>query len=181
MVVDVAEVALIVGRQPGQRLHSRHEPGEHVPLRGHCLAQPNEQPLHAEDLLQLPVVGSEEDRVLELVDAVVEVGENREEAVDKCFDDLVEQPRRMLYRLAPLRETVAYIVERRRFVAVDGDEVPLAVEAVNLDEPVLVGRGAVEDEESEVVIAVDLGALPEMLRVLDRERMELEDVSENLE
>ena len=105
----------------------------------------------------------------------------REEAVDERLDDLVEQPRRMLDRLAALGEAVAYLVERRSIVAVNGDEVPLAVEAVHLDEPVLVGRGAVEDEESEVVIAVDLGALPEMLRILDRERMELEDVPENLE
>ena len=52
---------------------------------------------------------------------------------------------------------------------------------MHLDEPVVVGRGAVDDEEDEVVVVVDLGALPEVLGVLDRERMELEDVAEDLE
>lgn len=63
----------------------------------------------------------------------------------------------------------------------DGDEVALVVEAVDLDEPVFVGGRAVEDEEGEVVVAVDLGPLAELLRVLDRQRMEVEDVAQNPE
>ena len=64
---------------------------------------------------------------------------------------------------------------------VDGDEEALGVEAVHLDEPVVVRDGAVDDEEDEVVVVVDLGPLAELLGVLDRERVELEDVAEDLE
>ena len=50
---------------------------------------------------------------------------------------------------------------------------------MHLDQPVVVGRGAVDDDEDEVVVFVELGALVEVLRVLDGERMELEDVAED--
>ena len=63
----------------------------------------------------------------------------------------------------------------------DGDEEPLRVEAVDLDEPVVVRDGAVDDEEDEVVVVVDLRPLAELLGVLDRERVELEDVAQDLE
>ena len=52
---------------------------------------------------------------------------------------------------------------------------------MHFDEAVIVGDGAVDDEEDEVVVVVDLGALPELLGVLDGERVELEDVAEDLE
>ena len=63
----------------------------------------------------------------------------------------------------------------------DGDEEALGVEAVHLDEPVVVGSGTVDDDEDEVVVVVDLRALAEVLGVLDRERVELEDVAEDRE
>ena len=63
----------------------------------------------------------------------------------------------------------------------DGDEEALRVEAVHLDQPVLVGDGAVDDEEDEVVVVVDLRALVEMLRVFDRQGVEPEDVPQDLE
>jgi hypothetical protein len=53
---------------------------------------------------------------------------------------------------------------------VDGDQEALGVEAVHLDQPVVVESGAVDDEEHEVVVLVDLRPPPEMLGVLDRER-----------
>ena len=52
---------------------------------------------------------------------------------------------------------------------------------MHLDEPVGVGCRAVDDDEHEVVVLVELGALPEVLRVLDGERMEAEDVRQDLE
>ena len=52
---------------------------------------------------------------------------------------------------------------------------------MHLDEAVLVGDGAVDDEEDVVAVVVDLRALAEVLGVLDRERVELEDVAEDLE
>ena len=80
-----------------------------------------------------------------------------------------------------LRVAGAELGEGGALVAVDGDEEALGVEAVHLDEPVVVGDGAVDDEEDEVVVVVDLRALAEVLGVLDRERVELEDVAEDLE
>ena len=61
----------------------------------------------------------------------------------------------------------------------DGNEELLGVEAVHLDEAVVVGDGAVDDDEDEVVIFVEFGALAELFRVLDGERVELEDVAED--
>jgi hypothetical protein len=46
---------------------------------------------------------------------------------------------------------------------VDGDEEALGVEAVHFDKTVIVGDGSVDNEENEVVIVVELGALPELL------------------
>jgi hypothetical protein len=60
-----------------------------------ALAHRDEQPLHLEDLLQLVVVGVQEDAVLKLVDPVIEGGEAWEEAVDEPVDDAVEQQRRL--------------------------------------------------------------------------------------
>ena len=74
---------------------------------------------------------------------------------------------------------LAHLGEGRCFVAVDGDEELLGVEAVHLDESVVVGDGAVDDDEDEVVVVVELRALAELLGVLDRERVELEDVAQD--
>ena len=52
---------------------------------------------------------------------------------------------------------------------------------MHLDEPVLLRRGAIDDEEDKVVVVVDLRALAEVLRVLDRERMKSEGVAEDVE
>ena len=52
---------------------------------------------------------------------------------------------------------------------------------MHLDQPVVVGGGAVDDDEDEVVVVVDLRPLAEVLRVLDRQRVEPEDVAEDLE
>src|SRR6266496_3075732 len=63
----------------------------------------------------------------------------------------------------------------------NGDEEALGVEAVHLDQAVLIGRGAVDDEEDEIVVILDLRPLLEVLRVLDRERVEPEDLAQDLE
>ena len=63
----------------------------------------------------------------------------------------------------------------------DGDEEAFGEEAVHFDKAVIVGDGSVDNEENEVVIVVELGALPELLRVLNGERVELEDLAEDLE
>jgi hypothetical protein len=62
----------------------------------------------------------------------------------------------------------------------DGDQEPLGVEAMHLDEPVVVWCGAIDDDQDEVVVVVELGPLVEVLGVFDRERMKLEHVAEDL-
>jgi hypothetical protein len=52
---------------------------------------------------------------------------------------------------------------------------------VHLDEPIVVGRGSVDDDEDEVVVVVELRPLVELLRILDREWVEFEDVAQDLE
>jgi hypothetical protein len=72
-----------------------------------------------------------------------------------------------------------YLGERWSFVAVDSDEELFGVEAVNLDEAVVVGDGPVDDDEDEVVVLVELCSLLELFGVLDGERVELEDLAED--
>src|SRR5690242_5302540 len=62
----------------------------------------------------------------------------------------------------------------------DGDQEPLGVEAMHLDEPVVVWCAAIDDDKDKVVVVVELGPLIEVLGVFDRERMKLEHVAEDL-
>ena len=52
---------------------------------------------------------------------------------------------------------------------------------MHLDQTVLVVCGAVDDEEDIVAVLVQLRSLAEVLRILDRERMELEHITQHLE
>jgi hypothetical protein len=61
---------------------------------------------------------------------------------------------------------------------VDGDEEAFGIEAVHLDKSVRIGDGAVDDQEDEVVVVVELGTLAEVLRILEGERMELKDIAQ---
>src|SRR5215207_7734799 len=74
-------------------------------------------------------------------------------------------------------------VAGRRLVTADGDEEVVGEKAVQLDEAVLVQRrrDAVEDEEVEVLIGLDLRPLAEVLGILDREGVEAEHITEELE
>ena len=63
----------------------------------------------------------------------------------------------------------------------DGDEVPVGVEAVHLDEPVLVWRPAEHDEEREVAVVLQLRPLAELHRVFDRKRMKPEELAQTPE
>jgi hypothetical protein len=102
-------------------------------------------------------------------------------AVDEAVDQPVEQERGPLDRRLALLVALPDLGEGRAVVAMHGHQAALRVEAVHLDEPVGIGRGAVDDDEDEVVVLVQLGALAEVLRVLDRKRVELEDVRQDLE
>jgi hypothetical protein len=49
---------------------------------------------------------------------------------------------------------------------------------VHLDQPVLIGDGAVDDQEDKVVVVIELRTLAEVLRILKGERMELKDIAQ---
>src|SRR5581483_3413399 len=55
------------------------------------------------------------------------------------------------------------------------------VEAVHFDQSVVVGSSAIDNDEDEVVVDIDLRPLIELLGILDRKRMELEDIAKNAE
>src|SRR4029450_8168681 len=91
------------------------------------------------------------------------------------------QERGLLDRGLPRRVPAPDLRESWGVIVVDGDEEALGVEAVHFDKTVIVGDGSVDNEENEVVVVVELRALPELLRVLNGERVELEDLAEDLE
>jgi hypothetical protein len=130
-------------------------------------------------LLSRPV----EDLILDHVDSLVEVFERRVEAVGEAVHESVEKRNWLLERRRPLRIALLQAFAGRRLVLADGDEKAFRVETVHLDEPVLVGgrSRAVEHEEGEVVVVLELRALAEVLRILEREWMEPEDVAQKLE
>jgi hypothetical protein len=51
---------------------------------------------------------------------------------------------------------------------------------MHFDESVVVRCGAIDDDEDEVVVLVELGSLIELLRVFDCERVKLERIAEDL-
>jgi hypothetical protein len=114
-----------------------------------------------------------------VVDAVVEVGKHREEAVDECVDDSVDEQDRVVEPLMPALVPLEELRERGSLVVVQRDQESLGVEGVHLDEPVRVRRRPVHDHEDEVVVVVDLGALMELLRGVQRQRVEPERFRED--
>ena len=84
MVVDVAEVALVLGVEPGQLGDPPITSRANVSRCGvTALRMPTSSRFIRKISCSCWSSALQEDRVLELVDAVVEVGEDREEAVDE--------------------------------------------------------------------------------------------------
>ena len=154
------------------------QPGEEVALGADDLAPRDQALLEPEDLLELGVVRLLEHAVLELVDAVVELGQLREEAVDQRVDDPVERQRRLERRRAALGGLAAQVGEGGAVVVVHGEQVLLGEKAVHLHEPVAVGVGAVGDEVDVAVELLELGPLAEVLGVLDGQGVEAEGLAQ---
>src|SRR6185503_3205218 len=167
----------------GQNGGPAEELARNVALRPDDPPKPVEAALHAHDLLQLLLPRPFEDLVLDSVDPLVVVLEGREEAVGEAVDQAVEDDDRPLELARLLGVALAELVAARRVLAAYRDEVALRVEDVHLDEPVDVGRRRrpVDDEEDEVIVLLELRALAELLRVLERERMEVENVPQHRE
>ncbi len=142
VVVDVAEVALVLLGHPGQLVAAGDDRREHVAHRIDDLAQLHELPLHRDRLLQRGRLRVGEDRVLELVELLVELGQLREEAVHELVDDEVEDAEPFLVFLQVPVRLVPEVLEDRALALVHGDQPLRRVEAVHLDrrEPGAAGR-----------------------------------------
>ena len=150
-------------------------------MRSDGLAPGDQAPFQPEHLLELCVVRFLEHAVLELVDAVVELGELGEEAVDQRVDDAVERQCRLERRRAALGDLATQVGEGGAVVVVHGEQVLPGDEAVHLDEAVHVGVGAVGDEVDVPVVLFQLGPLAEVLGVLDGQGVEAEGLSQQPE
>jgi hypothetical protein len=148
---------------------------EDVALGRHHAAQLDEPPAHREELLALVDVGLGEHRVHEAVDLVVDALQHREERVGQGVQDAVDRLLLGLGRLA-LHPLPGPREELHRDV-VDGDH-PVAAE-VHVDLGGLaVGAHAVEDQQRGLAVVVELGPLPELQRVLQRQRVHAEALAE---
>ena len=112
--------------------------------------------------------GRGEDALLDRVELLVELLHHREEAVHQTVDHLVQQERPGGDPAPFALELLEQRVDRRRRVSAHGHEVVLGEEAVRFDEPILVRRPAVDDEEAEAVVVLELRPLLELLRVLEK-------------
>ena len=185
VVVDVAEVVVTVGLQPRQIRDDLGLPGEQVPHRDDGPSQLQQQALEAERLLQLLAAAAGDDRVLEAVDLLVEVAEDREVAVHDHVDDLVDVVALGLGRRGILQQR-AHLAQILEALGVHGDDELAAEVAVHLLQRVVVlvlgvqFDRALQHEERPLAVHVELGALPHALGVLDRERMPAEQGAEPL-
>ena len=179
VVGDVAEVVCALRVEPGDLVAI--QVGEHVALRCDRPAERRKPALHREEPLKRLVARGAEEVALELVQLDVEAVENRKEAVDEAVDDTVQGERRIPKVDAAGRAALLELVQGGSVVSVDGDQEALRVEAVHLDQAVVVRRPPVDDEEDVVAVGLELRALAEVLRVLDRQWMELERLPEDLE
>src|ERR1700733_2647109 len=112
MVVDVAEVIALIQLEARKLGDLVYGSGEEVALRGDDLPHRHELALEREQLLQLLVGRAGENSRFESIDVVIRVRQDREEAVDKRIEDVVQQK-----RLAVQRTTIelfALAVEGRK-------------------------------------------------------------------
>ena len=176
MVVDVAEVVAFVELEAGQVGDLVDRAREDVALRRDHLAHRHELALEPEQALKLLVGGVREHRVLELVDLVVDVRQQWEEAVGQRVEHAVDQELLAVQHLAV--ELFALLVQRRQRIPVDRDHVLARDEQMHLAQRVLrvIPAGAIEHQEHVVAVVVELGPLVKLLAVLDRQRVKAEQL-----
>jgi hypothetical protein len=136
--------------------------------------------LQREQTLELLVGRAGEYGCFQVVDLVVQVGQDWEEAVGQRVKDPIEEE--LLGVEHPPVELVALLIQRRQRIAVDRHDPVSGDEQMDLAQVLrtagLVPPRAVEDEEDVLAVIVKLGALPEALSVLECERMETEDLAQ---
>ena len=117
--------------------------------------------------------------VLDQLQPVGERIERWEEGVDEPVGEPVDELGGASRRPIPIVVPPIELVDSGRRVVPERDDETLRHVRVNLDEAVLVGRVAVEHEEDGLAVVVELRPLPELQRVLDRERMETERLADH--
>ena len=119
-----------------------------------------------------------EDGRLESIDLVIHVRQDWEEAVDQRIEDAVEQE--LLAVQHATIELFSFVVQGRKRVTMHRHEVSARDEEVHLAQRFGVvapmAPRAVEDDEHVIPVLVELGALGELLGVLERERMKSEEL-----
>src|SRR5215471_6664596 len=173
VVVQIPEVALDLPGHAGQLVYTGDQRGDHVTLRRDHLPHADQPAFGVEELGQLLVGRLGEDRVLQLVDAVIEPRQDREEAIGQLIEYVVhqEQP---ADGLGPVGQPVTHLGEGCAIAVPDGHQVPLGVEEVNLDHVLARLLYAVGDQLREVVVVLDLRALPELGGILNGKLMDAE-------
>ena len=182
VVVHVAEQQRILRRD--QRELAAAEPQQHLALLGRPAPQLEDVALDRQQRRDVGVARPREHRVLELLDARLDVVEHRLEPVNLTVEDGVQHRRRpLLQRDAGPRHLLHHRRDAARTRPVVGDEEVRAQEGIQLHRVGDVGGGArrqaVGDhvEVSPVLVDLRLGAGAEA--VLDRQRMELEHVTQD--
>ena len=129
-----------------------------------------------------------EDVVLDLVDVVLDTGDDRRVVVDDAVEDGVDdRERAAAEQIGPRLQLLADAVQVGRLGVADGDDELRAGEDVHLAELDRLGlvdvAGGSKDEEQRVAVTLELGPLVRLHGVLDRELVQLElarDVGEFL-
>ncbi len=189
LVGEADQVIVDVTEPVGQRLGDLGElaprqPADDVALGRDHPAQRRHVALEPEDHADVVGIRLVEHRVLELVEAGLELLDLGAIVVDHRVDDAVQQRRRPFGQHEVVaRADVAQVRQRAREVVVHGHQELLAEEDVDLvrREAMLRGRevDAVQDQVEVVAVALDLGGLDLLERVLDGELVESERLGED--
>jgi hypothetical protein len=164
VVADVGERMVgLAGAQAEDPLDRVGAGVEHVALRDDHLQQAEQAAAHHHDAASVGVGRVLEGVVLELVDLLLDLAQERQQALREGVEDPVD------HLVVGVRVGRADRLERLAAPAVDRDDAALGEVDVDLGRavpPVLV-LGAVEDDQQAVAVVVDLRALAELLAVLD--------------
>src|SRR5207248_4816721 len=146
MVVDVTEVVLFLLGESGQLGEAAHQASEGVALWRHGLAHPDELSLHLEDLLELLLVGLQ--KIASSSSSMRSSGSARlgKKLSTRPVDNAVKQQRWVVGRSLALPIAPPDLCKSRTVLAMNSDKEPFGVEAMHLDQPVVVAAGAVDDD-----------------------------------
>src|SRR5215210_1717352 len=183
VVADVAQVLARAAGEAGQVEDDLGAGGEAVALGHDPAGQLLDVLLEAVDLRQLLLTrAGEQDLGLERVDALLEQLDDRVEGVGQDVEDLVDDVVLGL-RVGDVELLVQRVeLDARRAAHRDDERArDVDVDLDGLEQPLARAAPAphrVEDEQDAVAVGVELGPLAELARVLERDRVQPEEVAE---